>query len=93
MPQVAGAEQQALCCAVIHFSFRLNTVLQCAGGDIEKECGYDALLHVYEQHTLWAQSYNKSCVIQSPEPKVSGSRLFDWSAFSDVPPFLLKRTN
>ncbi|PIO70900.1 hypothetical protein TELCIR_07218 [Teladorsagia circumcincta] len=47
----------------------LNSVLTCAGNDIEKACGYGALLHVYEQHTQWAQAYNKSCVIESPEPK------------------------
>ncbi|KAJ1372915.1 hypothetical protein KIN20_035226 [Parelaphostrongylus tenuis] len=45
----------------------LNSILTCAGEDIEKKCGYDALLHVYEQHTQWAQAYNKSCVIQSAE--------------------------
>ncbi|RCN46462.1 hypothetical protein ANCCAN_07455 [Ancylostoma caninum] len=62
----------------------LNTVLQCAGTDIEKECGYDALLHVYEQHTLWAQSYNKSCVVRSPEPKSVPSNTLDQS--KDVEP-------
>ncbi|ETN71823.1 hypothetical protein NECAME_04567 [Necator americanus] len=62
----------------------LNSVLQCAGSDIEKECGYDALLHVYEQHTLWAQSYNKSCVVQSPEPKSVPLNILDQS--KDVEP-------
>ncbi|CAJ0596964.1 unnamed protein product [Cylicocyclus nassatus] len=62
----------------------LNSVLQCAGEDIEKQCGYDALLHVYEQHTLWAQAYNKSCVVQSPEPKSVPSNTLDQS--KDVEP-------
>ncbi|KAK6046452.1 hypothetical protein COOONC_16043 [Cooperia oncophora] len=62
----------------------LNSVLTCAGNDIEKECGYGALLHVYEQHTQWAQAYNKSCVVQSPEPKSVPTNTLDQS--KDVEP-------
>ncbi|KAK5970804.1 hypothetical protein GCK32_014982, partial [Trichostrongylus colubriformis] len=62
----------------------LNTVLVCAANDIEKECGYGALLHVYEQHTQWAQAYNKTCVINSPEPKSVPSNTLDQS--KDVEP-------
>ncbi|KAK6024805.1 hypothetical protein OSTOST_09320 [Ostertagia ostertagi] len=58
--------------------------LTCAGNDIEKECGYGALLHVYEQHTQWAQAYNKSCVIESPEPKSVPTNTLDQS--KDVEP-------
>ncbi|KJH48954.1 Low-density lipoprotein receptor domain class A [Dictyocaulus viviparus] len=62
----------------------LNSILTCAGNDIEKECGYDALLHVYEQHTQWAQAYNKSCVIQSPKLKPISTNTLDRSR--DVEP-------
>ncbi|XGW14503.1 hypothetical protein V3C99_000648 [Haemonchus contortus] len=62
----------------------LNSVLLCAGNDIEKQCGYGALLHVYEQHTQWAQAYNKSCVIQSPEPRSVPTNTLDQS--KDVEP-------
>uniref|UniRef100_A0A0K0DP57 DUF725 domain-containing protein n=1 Tax=Angiostrongylus cantonensis TaxID=6313 RepID=A0A0K0DP57_ANGCA len=67
----------------------LNSILTCAGNDIEKECGYDALLHVYEQHIQWAQAYNKSCVIQSPEPRSVSANTLDKSR--DVEPLHVVR--
>ncbi|VDM57462.1 unnamed protein product, partial [Angiostrongylus costaricensis] len=67
----------------------LNSILTCAGNDIEKECGYDALLHVYEQHIQWAQAYNKSCVIQSPESRSVSTNTLDKSR--DVEPLHVVR--
>ena len=63
-------------------NFRLNEVLSCSSASIEEKCGYEALLHVYDLHIDWAKAYNQSCVIKSPEPKVSVTISFGYSEFS-----------
>ncbi|CAD6188605.1 unnamed protein product [Caenorhabditis auriculariae] len=47
----------------------LNEVMKCAAEPIEKKCGFDALLHVFDLHTQWATLYNATCVLESPQPK------------------------
>ncbi|VDL64247.1 unnamed protein product [Nippostrongylus brasiliensis] len=67
----------------------LNSVMKCAGDAVEKACGYGALLHVYEQHTQWAQAYNRSCVVESPEPRSVPTNTLDQS--KDVEPVHVTR--
>ncbi|CAD5220407.1 unnamed protein product [Bursaphelenchus xylophilus] len=42
----------------------VNDILNCASGAISKQCGDDALLHVYDIHTTWVQVFNATCVLQ-----------------------------
>ncbi|CAB3402455.1 unnamed protein product [Caenorhabditis bovis] len=46
----------------------LNEVVACASADIEKRCGFDAVLHVFSIHMHWANLFNPSCILESPEP-------------------------
>ncbi|CAI4228864.1 unnamed protein product [Auanema sp. JU1783] len=57
----------------------LNDILNCASEELEEKCGYDALLHVYGLHIQWAQSYNSTCVITSPQSKDDPSNILEES--------------
>ncbi|CAI2348559.1 unnamed protein product [Caenorhabditis sp. 36 PRJEB53466] len=46
----------------------LNNVMRCSTGEIEKRCGFDAVLHVFSVHMHWANLFNASCILESPEP-------------------------
>lgn len=46
----------------------LNNVMRCSTSEIEKRCGFDAVLHVFSVHMHWANLFNASCVLESPEP-------------------------
>uniref|UniRef100_A0A8R1E3H7 DUF19 domain-containing protein n=1 Tax=Caenorhabditis japonica TaxID=281687 RepID=A0A8R1E3H7_CAEJA len=46
----------------------LNNVMRCSTAEIEKRCGFDAVLHVFSTHIHWANLFNASCILESPEP-------------------------
>ncbi|KAF1761070.1 hypothetical protein GCK72_009324 [Caenorhabditis remanei] len=46
----------------------INHVMRCSTNEIEKRCGFDAVLHVFSIHMHWANLFNASCIVESPEP-------------------------
>ncbi|EGT56747.1 hypothetical protein CAEBREN_32138 [Caenorhabditis brenneri] len=46
----------------------INHVMRCSTSEIEKRCGFDAVLHVFSVHMHWANLFNASCILESPEP-------------------------
>ncbi|PIC13927.1 hypothetical protein B9Z55_027502 [Caenorhabditis nigoni] len=46
----------------------INHVMRCSTTEIEKRCGFDAVLHVFSVHMHWANLFNASCILESPEP-------------------------
>jgi hypothetical protein len=45
----------------------INNALSCIGSQINKKCGNDAFLHVYDIHGTWMRVFNSTCVLQPNE--------------------------